>query len=40
MMWKPWHMKLDFIRKYPITCVWIAWAEGVIIGVLLMYFLM
>ncbi len=39
MIRKAWQMKLDIIRKYPITCVWVAWTEGVIIGVLLMYFL-
>jgi len=39
MIKKVWQKKLDFIRKYPITSVWIAWADGVIIGVLIMYFL-
>ena len=39
MIRKAWQMKLDIIRKYPVFSLWVAWIEGVIVGVLLMYFL-
>ena len=39
MIKKVWQKYIDLIRKYPVFSVWVSWIEGVIVGVLLMYFL-
>tara|TARA_B100001113_G_C21063533_1_gene602294 strand:- start:748 stop:972 length:225 start_codon:yes stop_codon:yes gene_type:complete len=33
-----WDMKLSFIRRRPMLACWLAWLEGILIGVLIMYF--
>jgi len=38
MIKKLWNWHLDFIRKYPVISAYIAWGEGLIIGILLMIF--
>ena len=35
---KCWAWKWDFIRRYPILCMWLAWIEGIVIGFLISYF--
>jgi len=37
-MKKLWNYKLSFIRKYPIMSAWLAWIEGLIIGLLVYHF--
>ncbi len=39
MFKKIWQEYIDLVRKYPVFSLWVAWIEGVIVGVLLMYFL-
>ena len=33
-----WLYKLNFIRNNPMLACWLAWLEGILIGVLIMYF--
>ena len=33
-----WNWHLDFIRRYPIFSAYIAWGEGLVIGILLAIF--
>ena len=40
MIKKVWQMHIDLIHKYPVFSAYVAWIEGVIVGVLLMYYLM
>ena len=35
---KCWAWKWDFIRKYPIWSMWLAWIEGIVIGFLIYHF--
>jgi hypothetical protein len=35
---KCWAWKWDFVRRYPILCMWLAWIEGIVIGFLISYF--
>ena len=39
MIKETWQKYIDLVRKYPVFSLWVAWIEGVIVGVLLMYFL-
>jgi hypothetical protein len=36
---KVWKFHTDFIRNRPVFSAYVAWTEGVVMGVLLMYFL-
>tara|TARA_B100000929_G_C15298477_1_gene349502 strand:- start:413 stop:622 length:210 start_codon:yes stop_codon:yes gene_type:complete len=33
-----WDWKINIIRTYPIWCAYAAWCEGLIIGILVMFF--
>jgi hypothetical protein len=35
---KCWAWKWNFVRRYPILCMWLAWIEGIVIGFLISYF--
>jgi len=37
-MKKLWNWKISIIRKYPVWCAYVAWIEGLIIGILLCWF--
>jgi hypothetical protein len=39
MIRRAWEKHIILINRYPVFSAYVAWIEGVIVGVLLMYFL-
>ena len=39
MIKKLWNWHIELIRRYPIWCAYVAWTEGLVIGMLLIIFL-